>query len=354
VIHVDDGLLFARSREIVNEFIRELKSKLSKITLYDDLKKYLGIEIKQDTESHRIALSQSSYVTEKIDRVIDEFESDYPLTTSEDSSVLPGTRRKRSVSANVDKRIPVSPKYNLRTSLKNESNASLLPITGVLRYLADRTRPDILVATGEISVGGSTMPSDDHIRAALQTLEYIQQSREKGLSFGHDPKGIELFGYCDASYISTGNCKSRLGGCLFLNRFSGAFLTFSKMDSTVSHSSTEAELKALDDLVRSVEVIRIVLDFMGHKQTNPTKIYIDNNSAIELVKTLKDGHKTRHINLRIQYLRQQLNSRQIMLVYVSTDKNVADCLTKFLYFDVYMKHISILLNGHNGMLPEDN
>ena len=40
---------------------------------------------------------------------------------------------------------------NLRTAKPNPENESLLPITGTLRYLADRTRPDILVATGNIS-----------------------------------------------------------------------------------------------------------------------------------------------------------------------------------------------------------
>ena len=75
---------------------------------------------------------------------------------------------------------------------------------------------------------------------------------------------LRLFGYSDASYITTGNCKSRLGGCLFMGYDCGAVLSFSKSDtipSSLSHSSTEAEIKALDELVREVLHILDICDF---------------------------------------------------------------------------------------------
>ena len=42
---------------------------------------------------------------------------------------------------------------NLRSADPNLNNESLLPTTGALRVMADRARPDILVATGELSTG---------------------------------------------------------------------------------------------------------------------------------------------------------------------------------------------------------
>lgn len=85
---------------------------------------------------------------------------------------------------------------------------------------------------------------------------------------GDDP--IELFGYSDASYITVGNCKSRLGGCLFLGMYSGAISSYSKNDTTVSHSSTEAEIKAIDELCRQIVYIRDILIFMNINIVNPT------------------------------------------------------------------------------------
>jgi hypothetical protein len=39
--------------------------------------------------------------------------------------------------------------------------------TGAFRFIADRARPDILVATGEIATGGNIYPSDLHMKTSL-------------------------------------------------------------------------------------------------------------------------------------------------------------------------------------------
>ena len=67
------------------------------------------------------------------------------------------------------------------------------------------------------------------------------------------------------------------------------------MDNLVSHSSTEAEIKAIDKLCREIVYMREVLKFVGYEQKEPTVVYVDNKSAIELFKTLKVTHKTKHI-----------------------------------------------------------
>ena len=90
---------------------------------------------------------------------------------------------------------------NLRTAKPNPENESLLPIiTGTLRYLADRTRPDILVATGSMSTGGATNPSDDHVAAAERTINYLMQYPNLGLVLG-GATPLSIFAYADASYI---------------------------------------------------------------------------------------------------------------------------------------------------------
>ena len=74
--------------------------------------------------------------------------------------------------------------------------------------------------------------------------------------------------------------RSRLGGCLLLNRNSGAFLSFSKMDTTISHSSAESEIKALDELCRHVEAIREILSFLGILNLPATVLFVDNKASI--------------------------------------------------------------------------
>ena len=54
---------------------------------------------------------------------------------------------------------------------------------------------------------------------------------------------MEIFGFTDASYITVGNSKSRLCGCVYTGYNTGAIYSFSVNDNTVSHSSFEAEIK---------------------------------------------------------------------------------------------------------------
>ncbi len=105
-------------------------------------------------------------------------------------------------------------------------------------------------------------------------------------------------------------------------------MNFSQNDTTVSHSSTESEIKAIDLNIHSGNHIRDILEFLGYKQDKPTSIYVDSQSAMQLLNTLKSNIKTRHINVRINYLRQELNRQTIELIFVSGELNVADMNTK--------------------------
>jgi len=247
---------------------------------------------------------------------------------------------------------PMSTTTNLRVAEPNKSNESLLPITGKLRYLADRTRPDILVALGEVSTGGAESPSDEHCQVADRIQSYLCNSADRALLLG-GYGAVELFGYCDAAYISTGNSKSRLGSCLFMNYDCGAISSISRNDTTISHSSTEAEIKAIDMICREIVSVRAQLEFLGYGQMQPTKICVDNRSAIEICKTLKVRSAVKHINVRINYIRELINARVIELVFVPSKYNVADVLTKALARQDHERHTKILLEGHTGNVEED-
>ena len=125
---------------------------------------------------------------------------------------------------------------------------------------------------------------------------------------------LKIFGYSDASYISSGDSsRSRLGGCVFLNYDSGAVRTFSRNSvtsgTTPSHSSTEAEIKALDELIREVMHILDMIEFVSGKYPEPVIIYVGNKSAISLMEILKVNYRVKHINLRISFIGEMINLR---------------------------------------------
>ena len=317
-IHVDDGLLVSSDLQASRDFMKAFLQKVRKAVMHEEVKLYLGMDIER--VNGKYVIKQERYI-----------ESEFS-------------------AYHTNKLTPMSMNINLRLSVPNPANPSLLPDTGRFRYLADRTRPDILVSVGEVSTGGAEGPSDEHLLASKRIKNYLTTTKSIGITLGDDVKILTLFGYCDASYITTGNCKSRLGGCMFLGMNGGAIYSFSKNDTTISHSSTEAEIKAVDELCRQVVHVRELLEFMGYKFDAATTIYVDNKSAIELCSTLKMTHKTKHINMRINYIRELINKRMVSLSFIPTEYNVADVLTKPLAGKSHNRHCNVLMFGHNGEL----
>nr|GEV16118.1 putative ribonuclease H-like domain-containing protein [Tanacetum cinerariifolium] len=71
-----------------------------------------------------------------------------------------------------------------------------------------------------------------------------------------------------------------------------------------------------------------------------TKIHVDNESAICVVKNLVYHSKTKHIEIRHQFFRDFYEKRLIEMVKIHTDYNVADLLTKA--FDVTRAYEAVI------------
>ena len=140
--HVDDGLMISTSEQISLQFIDTLNKFIRDVTLFNPIQKYLGMSITDKLDDSKLSLDLCANI----------------------SDIEAPTTRTRATTRN----IPMSPSINLRLEEKNEKNNSLLPIIGKLRFIADRTRPNILVAVGEISTGGADAPSDAHISVSNQ------------------------------------------------------------------------------------------------------------------------------------------------------------------------------------------
>ena len=74
---------------------------------------------------------------------------------------------------------------------------------------------------------------------------------------------------------------------------------------------------------------RLLTELFGSVDT-PTTLFSDSKSAIALA---QDGHyhaRTKHIDIRYQFIRYAIDAGTIKLVYCSTDDMTADTLTKAL------------------------
>ncbi|GKA03702.1 putative ribonuclease H-like domain-containing protein [Tanacetum coccineum] len=123
--------------------------------------------------------------------------------------------------------------------------------------------------------------------------------------------------------------KSIIGGCQFLGR--RLILWQCKKQTIVATSTTEAEYVAAANCCGQVLWIQNQMLDYGFNFMN-TKIYIDNESTICIVKNPIFHSKTKHIEIRHHFIRDAYKKKLIHVLKIYTDDNVADLLAKA--FDV--------------------
>nr|GEX20184.1 putative ribonuclease H-like domain-containing protein [Tanacetum cinerariifolium] len=123
--------------------------------------------------------------------------------------------------------------------------------------------------------------------------------------------------------------KSTTGGCQFLGRrlISWRF----KKQTIVATSTTEVEYVAAANCCGQVLWIQNQMLDYGFNFMN-TKIYIDNENTICIVKNPVFHSKTKHIAIRHHLIKDAYEKKLIQVLKIHTDENVADLLTKS--FDV--------------------
>lgn len=136
-----------------------------------------------------------------------------------------------------------------------------------------------------------------------------------------------------------------------MNLFCAAIYCFSRNDKLVSKSSCESEVKGLDIIVQEILYVLELYAFLHINIKDPVKIYIDNKAAIELCRSLRTESRTKILNTRINFTREQINKRVIELVFVRTENNVADMFTKPLPNEKFEEHRDKVMNGFRGVNP---
>nr|GEY00692.1 putative ribonuclease H-like domain-containing protein [Tanacetum cinerariifolium] len=122
--------------------------------------------------------------------------------------------------------------------------------------------------------------------------------------------------------------KSTTGGCQFLAKRLISWQC--KKQTIVANSTTEAEyVAALNCCGQVLWIQNQLLDYEFNLMN--TKIYIDNESTIFIMKNPVFHSKTKHIEIRHHFIRDAYENKLIQVIKIHTEKNVADLLTKAFY-----------------------
>ncbi|GJX17044.1 hypothetical protein Tco_0217876 [Tanacetum coccineum] len=162
-------------------------------------------------------------------------------------------------------------------------------------------------------------------------------------------KSLVLEAYSDSDYAgSHGDRKSTTGGCQILGRRLISWQC--KKQTIVATSSTEAEYVAAASCCAQVLWIQNQLLDYGFNFMN-TKIFIDNQSTICIVKNPVFHQRTKHIEIRHHFIRDANEKNLIQVLKIHTDDNVADLLTKafdgprFEYLVVHIGMVDMVLDS---------
>ncbi|GKF95866.1 hypothetical protein Tco_0288601, partial [Tanacetum coccineum] len=141
---------------------------------------------------------------------------------------------------------------------------------------------------------------------------------------------FDLVAYTNSDYAGSSlDRKSTTGGCQFLGY--RLILWQCKKHTVVANSTTEVEyVVALSCCSQVLWIQNQLLDY-GYSFMQ-TKIHIDNESTICIVKNPIFYSKTKHIKIRHHFIRDSNEKKLIQMIKIHTDKNITDSLTKA--FDV--------------------
>ncbi|GKA04111.1 putative ribonuclease H-like domain-containing protein [Tanacetum coccineum] len=194
---------------------------------------------------------------------------------------------------------------------------------GSLMYLT-AFRPDIMFVVCACARFQVT-PKVSHLYAVKRIFRYLKGQPKLGLWYPKDSP-FDSEAYTDSDYAGASlDRKSITGGCQFLER--RLILWQCKKQTIVTNSTTEAEYVAASSCYGQVLWIQNQMLDYGYNFMN-TKIHINNESTICIVKNPMFHSKTKHIEIRHHFIRDSNEKKLIQMIKIHTDHNVVDLFTK--------------------------
>lgn len=109
----------------------------------------------------------------------------------------------------------------------------------------------------------------------------------------------------------------------------------SQRQRSVALSTTDAEYIAACQTVKEIVWLKKLLEELIDPENLQTTLFLDNSSAIQLIKNFVFHKRTKHIDVCYHYIREQYEAKVFSLEYVNTKNQIADILTKLLARQVF-------------------
>jgi hypothetical protein len=313
-VHVDDMLLISPTKQARKIFEMSMEEQF-KITKQINELSYLGMTIQKTPQG--IKVHQSGYIETMMTKFVSDPNSSVSSPTGTDFLTLD------SEDEEVNKT-----KY--------------LGLIMSLMFLARFTRPDILMPVTYLATK-SANPRQKDLNKGLRILNYVVKTKSRHILFNSNSY-LELPVFMDASHMLHIDAKGHGGIVITYGGTIVASKSF-KM-KLVTKSSTESELVAVEESVPYVLWMLSLMKDLELKVTRPVKMMQDNLSAIGIIDNGGSFNRSKHMIARQGFVKQHVDSGDIIFVHCPGEMMPADMLTKPLE-GTRLKKLSQLINLHD-------
>jgi transposase InsO family protein len=281
--------------------IKQQISSKYKISDLGDLQFILGMKIIRDRKAKTIIITHERYINDMLSKfsMSDCATSDTPELTT---------------------------KFNIKVNSGELVDTTLYQsLVGALLYTAISVRADISHAVNMLSRHLQT-PITENLDAAKRVLRYLKHTAAIGLRYGGS-NDIVTTAFCDADWA--GDITDRKSQTGYVVKVGGNTVIWSSSkQKTTSLSTAEAEYIAISAAVQEVTWVNSLLNELSFPQTCPSQVYCDNQAAIYICNNDTLHARTKHIDIRHHYIREEIINKNINISYVSTTEQQADIFTK--------------------------
>lgn len=309
-VYVDDLIVIAPTDADVDTLHTSLKKDYT-LTGGDPIQSFLGMHITRSPDGTTMTLSQKAL----IEQLADKF-PDIKSTRKVSTPMPQDIQFYKADCISTD-----DPKYD------EAMHSAYRRILGTLLYVCGKTRPDLCYSLSKASTVMSA-PSKKHYDLLWHIFRYVYHTRNFTMTMKPDPTlDVTLMGFTDSDWardISTR--KSTSGYATKLNNV--VISSASKSQTGVAHSSAEAELVAATATCKDIIHQRRVLSELGFPQTQPTVLYCDSQSAMDITNNPIVGSRLRHVQISDFWCRELVDRNIVKLEKISGTNNLADIFTK--------------------------
>ncbi|KAH9648407.1 hypothetical protein KPL70_025572 [Citrus sinensis] len=283
LLYVDDMLLACKQREELEYLKDELSSEFEMKDL-GPTTKILGMHIIRDRISKTLFLFQTGYV----EKILSRF----------------GIKESK----------PVLTPWVLSSDSQNRKSQKRMQ------------RPDLAYGIGVLSRFMSN-PGKHHWNAAKWMLRYLNGTDGHDIVYGRvDKNSDQVQGYVDSDFAGDLDKRRSITGYVY-TLFGGAVSWKASLQSVVALSTTEAEYIALSEAVKEAIWLKGLVTELGLEQGS-VNISCDSSSAIQLSKNPKYHERTKHVDIRLHFIRDEIAQQVVNVIKIASECNPADMLTK--------------------------